>query len=252
LLFGGKLNKENRWVKLPCVRVAWGALIIHKRLKSSERETVQHIAETLSAILPWLSGVSGRSTASLMTHFCKRLGPEIIYEVNERIVKEAQHQKTQDSSNDDEDDHPQTGLSTSWKDRGYTSAPDSETHKGKLLLDASTCASADIAYSSDLTLLNEAREKLEHIIDVLFEPLRGTRKKPRTYRKKAHRANLAVAKQRRPKSKTIRKAIGQQLRYVKRNMHIIERLKEHSPLILLNKQEYRQLLVISELYRQQR
>ncbi len=38
---------------------------------------------------------------------------------------------------------------------------------------------------------------------------------------------------------------------MKRDLHLIEKLKEHSPLTLLNKQEDKQLLVISELYRQQ-
>jgi len=280
LPFGGKLNKDNRWVKLAqmipwwkveekyaqsfkksmkgqkalSVRVALGALIIQQRLKTSDRETVQHIAENpyLQYFLGFPEFQEGQPfDPSLMTHFRKRLGPEIIQEVNEWIVKEAQHQEAKDSSNDDEEDQPPAGSGTTGKDHDHATPPDSETHKGKLMLDA-TCAPADIAYPTDLILLNEAREKLEHLIDVLFEPLRGTRKKPRTYRQKAHRAFLAVAKQRRPKAKTIRKAIGQQLRYVKRDLHMIEKLKEHSPLTLLNKQEYKQLLVISELYRQQR
>jgi hypothetical protein len=70
LPFGGKLNKENRWVKLAqlvpwayaeekyaksfrnsfrgqkavSIRVALGALIIQERLQLSDRETVQQIA----------------------------------------------------------------------------------------------------------------------------------------------------------------------------------------------------------------
>ncbi|MCK9912586.1 IS5/IS1182 family transposase, partial [Microbacteriaceae bacterium K1510] len=46
------------------------------------------------------------------------------------------------------------------------------SHKGTLMLDA-TCAPADISYPTDLKLLNEAREKLEAIIDVLHEPFAG-------------------------------------------------------------------------------
>ncbi|HHY68166.1 MAG TPA: transposase [Alicyclobacillus sp.] len=71
LPFGGKLNKENRWVKLAqmiqwwkveehygerfkfatkgqkaySVRVALGSLIIQERLGLSDRETVQQITE---------------------------------------------------------------------------------------------------------------------------------------------------------------------------------------------------------------
>ena len=56
-------------------------------------------------------------------------------------------------------------------------------NQGKMLVDA-TCAPADIAYPIDLSLLNDAREKLEGVIDTLHEPQRGTCRKPRTYRKK--------------------------------------------------------------------
>jgi len=47
-----------------------------------------------------------------------------------------------------------------------------------LLLDA-TCAPADIAYPTDLSLLNKALEKLEHIIDVLHAPFIEGNKKSR-------------------------------------------------------------------------
>lgn len=114
------------------------------------------------------------------------------------------------------------------------------------------CTPADIAYPTDLGLLNKAREKLEHIIDVLHEPHRGKKKKPRTYRQKDRKAYLSFAKQRKPKGKKIRKAIGKQLGFVERNLKIISNLKEESSFTLLTRQEYRQLLVISELCRQQR
>jgi len=52
-------------------------------------------------------------------------------------------------------------------------------NKGKLILDA-TCAPADIRYPTDLSLLNEAREKTEGYIDILYQPLCGGMKKPRT------------------------------------------------------------------------
>ncbi|AHC14860.1 hypothetical protein [Salinispira pacifica] len=41
-----------------------------------------------------------------------------------------------------------------------------EENSGKLLIDA-TCVPGDIRYPTDLSLLNESREKLETIIDVL-------------------------------------------------------------------------------------
>jgi len=63
------------------------------------------------------------------------------------------------------------------------------THKGKLLLDA-TCAPADVRYPTDLSLLNEAREKTETMIDTLYHVNLGLKKKPRTYRKKARKQYL--------------------------------------------------------------
>ncbi len=121
-------------------------------------------------------------------------------------------------------------------------------NKGKLILDA-TCAPADMAY--DFELLNEAREKLEQIIDVLHEPMKGSKRKPRTYRQKARKDYLAIVKQRKVGARKMRKAVGKQLRYVKRDLRVIEELESHSPLSLLSKQEYRELLIIQELYRQQ-
>ena len=89
-----------------------------------------------------------------------------------------------------------------------------------------TCTPADIAYPTDLTLLNEAREKSEEIIDAMHVAFVGVRKKPRRYRQKARKAYLAVAKQKKPGYKKIRKATGQQLRYLRRNLQSIDRPSE--------------------------
>ena len=51
--------------------------------------------------------------------------------------------------------------------------------------------------------------------------------------------------------KAIRKAIGKQLRYIRRNLQTIEKLAQKSSLSLLNKRQYRNLLVSQEIYRQQ-
>ncbi len=49
-------------------------------------------------------------------------------------------------------------------------------NQGKLIINA-TCAPTDIRYPTDLSLLNEAREKTEAIIDRLYEPRGGEMKK---------------------------------------------------------------------------
>jgi len=277
LPFGGKLSKENRWVKLArlvpwahaekkyaksfrksfrgqkavSIRVALGALIIQERLQLSDRETVQQIVE--NPYLQYFIGLEGYQDhppfhPSLMTHFRKRLGEQVLREINEIIAVQA----AKSIPDSDRDDEPKSGTKSKGKrTTKRRSTSEEDPNQGVLLLDA-TCAPADVAYPTDLNLLNEAREKLEEIIDTLHAPQIGRSRKPRTYRDKARKEYLAVAKQRRANGKVIRRAIGKQLRYVARNLHIIRNLASRQPLTLLNRKQYRDLLVIQELYRQQR
>lgn len=115
-----------------------------------------------------------------------------------------------------------------------------------------TCVPSDIRYPTDLSLLNEAREKLEGIIDTLHKPHRGERKKVRTYRREGRREYLNVAKMRKPSLGKLRKGIRKQLQYIARNVRHINTLKEETSLQRLSKKQYRDLLVIQELYRQQK
>ena len=119
------------------------------------------------------------------------------------------------------------------------------------MVDAS-CAPADIRYPTDISLLNEAREKTEAIIDILHDPLKGKEPKARTYRQTARKEYLKVAKKRKVGQKQLRKALRKQLSYLRRNLQHIENLSGKTSLEVLSKKRYRDLLVISELYRQQR
>ncbi|NTZ16241.1 hypothetical protein EXW96_01160 [Paenibacillus sp. JMULE4] len=83
------------------------------------------------------------------------------------------------------------------------------------------------------------------------EPHRGKLAKPRTYRQKAPNAYLEVAKQRRIGFGKLRKAIGRQLKFIARDIRIVEQLAHITPLTALNKRQYKNLLVVHELYRQQ-
>ena len=125
-------------------------------------------------------------------------------------------------------------------------------NRGQLILDA-TCCPSDIAYPTDLNLLNQARVVTEKTIDKLYKPLRSTIKnKPKTYRKKARKNYLKIAKQRKPRRKARFKAIKQQLQYIQRNLsHIEKLLNQGSSLSCLSRGEYKKLLVATELYRQQ-
>lgn len=115
-----------------------------------------------------------------------------------------------------------------------------------------TCSPADITFPTDLKLLNKAREKSEQIIDVLHYPHKGKIKKPRTYRKRARKDFLSVAKSKRLSKSKRRKMIRKQIGYVSRNLKTIKRLSKVSSLTLLNKHQYKNLLVIHELLRQQK
>ena len=269
LPFGGKLRGDNRWVILAdmvpwelaesfyaeqftkkgpgapakSARVALGALIIKERLGVSDEEAVEQIREN-----PYLQYFLGlhefRDEApfdpSMYVHFRKRFSLEQLKRINEAIVGAEQAKRAQSSgterSEDDGDQNDGASLSGG--------------NKGKLIIDA-TCAPADIRYPTDINLVNEAREKSEHIIDTLFEPLKGTQRKPRTYRQKARRLYVGFVKNRKHIARQRRKVLGRQLRFLGRNLRNIDHLASSVSLTRLSRRQYRDLLVIHELYRQQ-
>ena len=267
LPFGGKLRSANRWVQLARMipwdlaesfyaeqfsqnpqgpsakpaRLALGALIIKERLGASDEEAVEQIREN-----PYLQYFLGfhefRDDApfdpSMYVHFRKRFSLEQLGRINETIVQaeKAEGQQGEAPSDPDGDD----------SDENISSGGNC----GKLLIDA-TCAPADIRYPTDISLVNEAREKSEQIIDTLFEPLKSMMPKPRTYRQKARRLFVGYSKTRKRSTRQRRKALGQQLRFLGRNLKTIGQLAEHTPLTLLERRQYHNLLVIQELYRQQ-
>lgn len=199
LPFEGKLNPENRWVKLSKLipweeiektyaqlfpsgtgteakplRMALGALIIKEKCGFSDRETVEQIMEN-----PYFQFFIGLERyqddkppfdPSLMVHFRKRLDKETMMAINEMICQQEKQQaesgmkSEKDEPKDPQDpgEPPVSGGSSEDKSKTIQS-----THKGKLLLDA-MCAPADVRYPTDLSLLNEAREKTEAIIDSLY------------------------------------------------------------------------------------
>lgn len=283
LPFGGTLNKEDRWVKLAQIIPWWkveehyaaafkkatakgtqpfsahlalGALIIQQRQGFSDRETVQEITE--NPYMQYFLGLPAFQQRppfhySMMTRFRKRLKKRDINQINEWLVQSDQPaaQETEEKK-DHQDPKPPAGPSGKSDAPAPSDAPSGQSgNKGKLLLDA-TCTPADIAYPTDVSLLDQARQKLEKIIDRLYAPIRerfGI--KPRTYRRKAHRAYLAIAKQRRPSSEKRRKAVKKQLDFVKRDLKTVHRLAAQTPLVTLPATLYRNLLVVHELYRQQ-
>ena len=107
-------------------------------------------------------------------------------------------------------------------------------------------------FPNDVSLLDEARRKTEKIIDALHEQAPAGYAKPRTYRKRARKEFLLFIRNRKPRETTIRNAIRKQLLYVERNLRIISDYREHVGCDILTRKQYRDLVVISELARQQR
>jgi transposase, IS5 family len=278
LPFGGKLSGENRWVKLAGLipwddmedhyaahfckgfgapakpfRMALGALIIKERMQLTDEELVEQLKE--NPYLQFFIGLeafqySAPFDASMMVYFRKRLPVSVVNDCNERIVRHGLEVIKQQQDDDESSDSGSAdgGDATAC----HSQSTEKSMNQGILLIDA-TCAPADIRYPTDLSLLNEARETTEKLIDAMHSQVRnGFGHKPRTYRRKARKQFLAIAKQKRPRLEKIRKAIGQQLRHLQRNLSSLGALSAcGASFLAAGRHWYRKLLVVSELVRQQ-
>ena len=268
---GMEMNPENRWVKkaamipwdeiedryaelfpsevgMPAkpLQTALGSLLIQKEYGYSDRELVEQIKE--NPYYQYFIGLPGYEykapfVPSLLVEFRKRLDENVLAEINEMV---AAYNSPDDSSDDDSNGGGNSADNTNNKNDTYTaSEPENE---GTLILDA-TCAPQNIAFPQDNNLLNEARENLESMIDQICYEYNFY--KPRMYREKAREAYLALAKCRRRTSKRIRKAIGQQLRFISRDLGYIDMFVLYND-VALNEKQFTRLCVIKELYKQQK
>jgi IS5 family transposase len=264
--FEQKLNPDNRWVVLarlipwdevcnlylknvgvnttgrPALspRVVIGSLIIKHMCNLDDRETVNQISENI--YMQYFLGYSSFCNelpfdASLFVDFRKRLGMESLNAINERIVQlktrlEEKNKKSDSTSNKNDNN------------------PEASENKGRIIFDATACPQ-DIAYPTDLNLLSEAREKTEQLIDQLYTPDLHE-KKPRTYRLVARKRYLNTAQKKNKSRKEIRKAVGSQLRFVKRNLNSIDKLLDAYSNIPLTPKQYKYLLVVRTLFDQQK
>ena len=231
---GMNLKESNRWVKkaqtIPWLeiekryatlftnrkgnvakplRLALGACIIQAEYGYSDEETALQIQE--NPYLQYFCGYSGYDDEklpfdpSLMVYFRKRLTPEVLGEINEMILRDAKARQSKEIKSEDHDD--------SDHDSGQ------DGNSGTMIVDA-TCAPSNIRYPQDVSLLNEARENAEKLLDVLHDPTDG--KKPRTYRKRARKDYLKYTRCRKHTAKMTRKAIGKQLAYLRRDLDAID------------------------------
>lgn len=268
--FEQNLNPQNRWVVLGNLipwdeicnlylknvggsstgrpplnpRVVIGSLIIKHLCNLDDRETVDQISENI--YMQYFLGYDSFSgetpfDASLFVEFRKRLGIDSVNAINERIV--ALRNKVETKTKDDSDSLGNTGESS---DNNGTAPP----NKGRAIFDATACPQ-DIAYPTDLDLLSCARKKSEELIDLLYDRSLH-HKKPRTYRRGARKRYLQTAQKKNKSRKVIRKAVGYQLRCLRRNLYSINILLDAYPTIPLDPKEYKYFLVINTLYHQQK
>ena len=233
---GLKMNPENRWVKkaetipweaieekyaalfpskkgMPAkpLRTALGSLLIQKQLQFSDRELVEEIRE--NPYFQYFIGLPGYQdkipfVPSLLVEFRKRLTAEVLEEINEMII---------------EYNTPNNPPPTGGGDHSVDPDEADDTNAGTLILDA-TCAPQNISYPQDVNLLNEAREDLEKMIDIIC--YEQNYPKPRMYRQNARKDYLNLAKCRKRTSKKIRKAIKAQLQYIRRDLKYIDTFLE--------------------------
>ena len=259
---GLHMNPDNRWIKMADLipwgefeikyarlfpsdtgnvakplRMALGSLIIQTKFQYADRELVEQITE--NPYLQYFIGLPGYQEkapfdASTLVLFRKRISAEMLMEVNEYLLVH----KDDDSNNN-------MPPSVDSSDGNVTSKED--TNKGTLTLDA-TCAPSDIRYPQDISLLNEAREKLETIIYRYCKsyglPL------PRRYRRRARKDYLAFAKSKKHSAKKIRKALHKQLCYVARDIRYLEQYMSDG--YAMTDKEIGLYLTIIKLYEQQK
>ena len=281
VFFGGvKLDPENQWVKLSTLtpweyieekyaknfedsvagnpakpaRMAVGTLIIKERYRFSDEDVIEEIR--MNPYLQYYIGL-GEFThdapfdASTITRFRKRVTPEMLEEINDMVIgrKNGQEGKPFEPSEAPPEEPPSGG--------GETSPPIEESaeenqpaNKGTMILDA-TCAPQNIRFPTDISLLNEARQKLEALIDKAHVGGFTQGKKPRTYRKRARWDYLRYARNRKPSWKLLRKSLRKQLGYVSRNLSYLEEIQGRHP-DALDERQTALLSTIRALYAQQR
>lgn len=258
-LYQMKLNSNNRWIKLGASlpwdalvsifskkfafsgrsainpRIVIGSLIVKHKLNLSDEQTVLIIEE--NPYIQFFLGLDEFAPAplfspSLFVEWRKKLGNDTFNDFAEELIKICFSDDIKTSSNTNDDRVAK--------------------NKGKMKLDA-TVADQNVAFPTDLGLLNKAREKTERIIDKLFDLLRGQLAvKPRTYRSVARDKYLAESKKKQANRKTLRSAIRYHLNCLDRNIRSINMMLDMLPVKSLTHQEMRTFWIIQTLNDQQR
>ena len=270
---GLHMNPENRWIKMADsipwdafekkyarkfksgtgnvakpLRMALGALIIQKKYNYSDRELIEQLTE--NPYYQYFIGLPGFQEeppfdASTLVLFRKRLDEQIIMAANNYMISAVADKK--DTDNKDDDQNPPSGTGSSGSEKQSGEKENEPVNSGTVILDAS-CAPVNVRFPQDVSLLNEAREKLEAVIFRICDDNGIYR--PRTYKKRARKDYLAFAKSRKHPAKKIRAAIRKQLNYVKRDLIYVDGYVHQN--CSLTEKEKELLEVIRKVYDQQK
>jgi len=283
-----KLNSKEG---APCIkaRIVRGAMIIKHKLKLSDRECIEYIRENPYAqCFLGLSNYTDQDVfdRSLFTLIRNRIGVEEFDKFNCMLIEQAEEVSKKKVKKQKEETTSRTTIETIEKKKAEESKPTTQElglkikpterkaqkiettvpsvstseqlpllpNQGKLQIDA-TVADQMIVYPTDLGLLNRCREESERMIDSLHQ-LTPSTKKPRTYRQKARKQYLQIAKKKKKTKREIHKGIGQQLRFLKRNIKSIEKLLDElvtngTTSWELTKRDQKIFWVIQHIYDQQ-
>ena len=261
-LIGGKLDADNRWVKMARLmpwdliediysktfksenpdgrppipsRMAFGALYIKEHENFPQRRTMEHISENV--YMQYFLGLTEFTPkplfeSSMLSQIASRFSKEDMESINEELYRRTHPPK---------DEPPEDGSSSGSGGK----------NKGTLILDA-TVAPADIRYPTDLSLLNECREGTEKIIDEVWGKTDRKGHKTAYNRRKARKGYLKVAKQRKPRKNKIKSAVKEQLECVEKNLETLDRILENIGIEDFGIQHWARLFTIRAIAEQQR
>lgn len=229
-------------------RQAIGALIIQKRMGLSDRALVKAIAE--NPYYQYFIGLPSFSrecpfTYTTVAAFRRRVTAEMLAAVNETFLKTAQPTPEHQPA-------PRRGKASPEPsgDSPEPSGDSPDANGGTMILDA-TCSPVDIRFPQDFSLLNEAREKTDAMIDLLHRQLRARGERhPRTYRDVLHKAYLAMAKAKKRPANKMRALVRRLLCALERNLGFIDSFLARGG--RLGGRQLRMLETIRELHRQQK
>ena len=216
-------------------RMAIGSLLIQERYGFSDVDITEEIG--MHPYLQYFIGLPGfvhkaPFDASTLTKFRKRITPEMLQEINDIVIE----RRRVENQGEPPEGPKGEGTGSGEAIEGVpVAAVDPENNEGTLILDA-TCTPQNIRYPTDISLLNEAREKLESMVDSAHAAGCTEGKKPRTYRQRARKAYLLYARNRKPSQKQRRKALRKQLGYVARDLRYLKTILDRHPAVLTQRQ----------------